>query len=108
MNIPTIIQSQLFTDINKIWSWGAHGWVATAQNTLSFKVDANHFKGIVSIALNESQDLYEIRFFDNFRISSLVKSPKESKKFKPLLGVFCDQMVDLIDDKIERIDAYYR
>jgi len=108
MNIPTIIKSQLFTDRNTVWSWGAHDWVATAENTLSFKVNAHHFKGIVCITLNESQDLYEIHFFDNYRISSFAKNPKASKKFEPLLGVYCDQMVGLIDDYIERIDAYRR
>lgn len=108
MNIPTIIKSQLFTDINKVWSWGAHGWIATAVNTLSFKVNAHHFKGIVCITLNEAQDLYEINFFDNYSISSFSKNPKLSKKFQPLLGIYCDQMVDLIDDNIERIAAYPR
>ena len=108
MNIPTTIKSQLFTDINKVWSWGAHGWIATAENTLSFKVNAHHFKGIICITLNESQDLYEIHFFDNYSISSFAKNPKSSKKFQPLLRVYCDLMVDLIDDNIERIDAYYR
>lgn len=108
MNIPTIIKSQLFTDISKVWSWGAHGWIATAEKTLTFKVNAHHFKGIVCITLNESQDLYEIHFFDNCRISSFAKNPKPSNKIQPLLGVYCDQMVDLIDDNIERIAAYHR
>lgn len=106
MNIPTIIKQQLSIDISKVWSWGAHGWTATAENTLAFKVSAHHFKGIVCITLDEGQDLYEIHFFDNGSIPSLIKNPKSSKKFQSFFGVYCDQMVDLIDDSIERIPAY--
>ena len=108
MNIPGIIKSQLFnTSLTKIWSWGAHAWTATAANTLAFKVNAHHFKGIVCITLDEGQDLYEIRFFDNCSYISLVKNKKPSKKFRPMVGVFCDQLVELIDDNIERIAAYH-
>ena len=107
MNIPTIIKQQLLTTgVTKVWSWGAHGWVATANNTLVFKVNAHHLKGIVSITLDESQDLYDIHFFDNYSISSLAKDKKPSKKFQPIIGAYFDQMVDLIDNNIERIDAY--
>lgn len=108
MNIPTIIKQQLVsTSPIKIGSWGAHGWIATASNTLTFKVNAHHFKGMISIVLDESQDLYDIHFFDNYRLSSFFKNKKPSKQFQPMTGIFCDQLVDLIDDNIERIDAYY-
>ena len=108
MNIPTTIKHQLFdTSATKVWSWGAHGWVATAKNTLTFKVNAHHFKGIICITLDDGQDLYDIHFFDNFRKSSFMKNPKPSKTFPPMTGVFCDQLVELIDDNIERIPAYH-
>ena len=106
MNIPTIIKQQLFTDVSKVWSWAAHGWTAIADNTLAFKVNAHHFKGIVCIILDEGHDLYEIHFLENDSVSGSFKKP--SKKFPSLFGVYCDQMVDLIDEKIERIPAYFR
>jgi hypothetical protein len=108
MNIPSIIKSQLHnTSLTKVWSWGAHGWAATAGNTLAFKVNAHHFKGIVCISLDEGQDLYDISFFDNYSYASFVKNKKPSKQFQPMTGIFCDQLVELIDDNIERIAAYH-
>ena len=107
MNIPALIKQQLLgTSLIKVGSWGAHGWVATAKNNLTFKVNAYHFKGIIIITLDEDRDLYDIHFYDNFQISSFVKNRKPSKKFQPMIGVYCDQMVDLIDGAIERIDSY--
>ena len=108
MNIPTIIKNQLFnTSVTKIWSWGAHGWAAPEKNTLAFKVNAHHFKGIVCITLDEGHDLYEIHFFDNYSFPSFAKNKKPSKQFQPMIGVFCDQLVELIDDNIERVPAYH-
>lgn len=107
MNIPTVIKQQLFcTGLIKVGSWGAHGWCATANNTLTFKVNAHHFKGIITITLDEGQDLYDIHFYDNYQISSFVKNKKPSVQFQPMFGVYCDQLVELIDDAIERIDVY--
>lgn len=107
MNIPSIIKQQLFqTGITKIRSWGAHNWRATAYNTLMFKVNAHRFKGMINIALDEGQDLYEIHFFDNCTIHSFDSNPRPSKRFPVMTGVFCDQLVDIIDDAIEKIDTY--
>jgi len=109
MNIPNIIKQQLFcTGSTIVWSWGAHGWTATTPNTLTFKVDGHHFKGIVCITLDESQDLYNIHFFDNYTISGLLKNPKPTNKFQSLTGIYCDQLVELIDERIELIDEYCR
>lgn len=107
MNIPSVIKQQLLcTNPIIVGSWAAHGWIATAYNTLIFKVNAHHFKGIISITLDEAQDLYNIHFYNNHTHSSFIKNKKLSKKFMPISGVFCDQLVELIDDNIERIDAY--
>ena len=109
MNIPNIIIQQLLTtNSSTVGLWGAHGWAATSYNTLSFKVDGHHFKGIISIIFDEALDLYEIHYFDNNTISSLLKNPKQSKKFSSMTGIYCDQLVGLIDENIELIDAYYR
>ena len=107
MNIPSIIKQQLFqTEITRVWSWGADKWRATAYNTLTFKVNAHRFKGMISIILDEGQDLYEIHFFDNCTLRSFDTNPKPSEYFPAIYGVYCDQLVDFIDDKIEKIDAY--
>jgi len=107
MNIPTIIKQQLLcTSPVKVGSWGAHGWTATARNNLAFKVNAHHFKGIITITLDEGQDLYDIHFYDNYQMASFAKTKKPSNKFQPMFGVYCDQLVELIDDSIERISAY--
>ena len=107
MNIQTIIKQQmLITGFIKVASWGAHGWVATALNTLTFKVNAHHFKGMISITLDEGLDLYDIHFFDNYSGKSFFSNKKPSTRIQPMTGIYCDQLVDLIDDNIERIDSY--
>ena len=77
----------------KVWSWGARQWVG-GSNFLQFRVSGHHFKGRIKITLN-SMDLYDIQFI---KLSGEVHNEVN--------GVYFDQMTDIIDRVVERIEAY--
>lgn len=109
MDVVKTIHSQLFMNKQstmKVWSWGAHKWAKKDNKTLVFKVNAHRFSGFISIKLN-SADLYDVGFFDNKTLSSLIKNPRSSSVLTELNDVYFDTMVDLIDDYIEKIDSYH-
>lgn len=88
LEIANTIRQQLFgTGTVKVWSWGAHNWVAI-PNGLLFKVQGFIFKGYVAINLMPD-DTYTIK---------LVKDQKIVKEFS---DVHFDEMVDLIDVNVE-------
>ena len=90
--VATEIKRQLFClGKIKVWSWGANSW-AGGDNFLIFKVQGRHFTGKVKITLN-SMDLYDIEFI-------------RGKKTVVVNGVYNVDMVDIIDRKVEYIDAY--
>lgn len=84
----------------KVLSWGAHNWSwgVTEDNeepTLTFEVNGNHFKGEVRI-IYDPMDYYRVEFVE-----------KESGEVKDLLGeVYFDELTTLIDEKVEKVDAY--
>lgn len=106
MNIPNIIKLQLVqqSNIAIVWSWGISKWVALTNQTLAIRINARRLNGIVCITLDEARDLYNITFFSNKRISEVLLNP--SKKFEDIEGVYCDQLVEVIDNVIERIPEY--
>ena len=107
MSIPAIIKQQLFaTGAVKVLSWGAHLWSKPDELTLLFKVQTRRFHGLICIVYNEGMDEYNLYFYDNKTINSFLREKKPSREFKPIHGVYFDQMVDLIDERIEKIAAY--
>lgn len=100
MNIPTVIKQQLFAGGWAIvGSWGAHNWLALDENTLAFFVQGYLMKGIVTIKLDEARDLYDISFFKNRSYKSFLSNPQHAHE--DVLGVYCDQMVEIIDNVVE-------
>ena len=98
-NIVKIIHQQLFASgAKKVFSWGAHAWRAIDENTLQFKVQGRHFNGHVRVVYDASYDLYNI-YFGYWR-------NRQWKNLENIDGVYCDQMVNIIDQKVEYIDAY--
>lgn len=105
MTIPQIIQQQLLhTNKAIVWSWGVSKWVALSDNALALRVHAHHLNGIVCITLDEGQDLYNIEFFSNKNFSDVLKNPVI--QYNAIEGVYCDQLVELIDKIIAKIPAY--
>jgi len=105
MTIPNIIKQQLIqTDQTIVWSWGVSKWAALSEKTLALRVNAHRLNGIVCIALDEAQDLYNISFFNNKSFLGVLKNPSE--KFNSITGVYCDQLLEMIDEVIEKIPLY--
>jgi hypothetical protein len=93
LQIANTIKEQLYAFGKvKVWSWGAHAWVG-GTNFLRFRVQGHHFRGIVKITLN-SMDLYDIEFI------------KGETVVKEINGVYFDEMTDIIDRYVEKIEAY--
>lgn len=68
------------------------------------RIDAHHLDGIVCIALDEGCDLYNIDFFSNKSFSGVFENPLN--KFDAIKGVYCDQLIGMIDEVIEKIPCY--
>lgn len=56
------------------------------------------------IELDEAQDLYNISFFLNKSIEEMLIHPVIP--YKPMKGVYCDQLVEFIYNRIETIPDY--
>lgn len=106
MSISNIIKQQLLlTNKAIVWSWGVSRWVALSDNTLAIRVDAQRLDGFVRITLNEGSDLYKISFFNNKSVSGLLKNPSE--QYDSIEDIYCDQLLNAIDEVIEKM-SYYR
>lgn len=98
-NVVKIIRAQMMgTGALKVGSWGAHAWAQIDQMTLQFKVNGRHFQGHVRIAYDEDYDQYVI-CFGRWR-------NRQWQNIETINNVNFDQMVDLIDQKVEYIKAY--
>ena len=78
----------------KFWSWGAHAFVNFGNKFLKFKVNGNLHKGHVYICVNGS-DLYDV-----YLTSTQGNIKKEIK------DIFFEDLVDRIDEAVEKIDKY--
>ena len=76
------------------WSFGASRAINVGNKGLLLRVSARRHKGWVLITLNGS-DLYDV-----YLVNTLVRVKKEIK------DVYCDGLLDTIDDSIERIPEY--
>jgi hypothetical protein len=105
MTIPKIIQQQLLhTNKAIVWSWGVSKWYEISETTLALRVHARYLNGFVCIELDEGQDLYNISFFLNKSIEDMLIHP--ALPYKTMEGVYCDQLVEFIDKRIEKIPDY--
>lgn len=87
----------------KLMSWGADGWTQFSMNnnpTLQFKVRGHHHKGHVRIELDRGRDVYNIHF------GKWNRTKREWTNKETETHVYFDQMVDVIDKKVEYIPRY--
>ena len=85
--ILEILKSQLMV----LFSWGPHNFKRLPNDKgLSFSVDGFKYQGCVKVIYNEGTDLFEIHF-DDGRIEE---------------DVYLDQLVDVIDNAVERTSNY--
>jgi hypothetical protein len=91
------LMSLLRVNINIFWSWGSHAFtVDSKHNTRMFRmtVSGHHHKGHVYIFVN-GLDLFDVYLTSN---QGTIKTIGE--------GLYFDQLVEWIDDRIERIPEY--
>ena len=89
MYIMRILKSQLMV----MWSWGFHS-PTTITNGLRFKVSGYKFKGIVEVVYNEGTDLFDVSFI------------KRNKVVDTVEGCYLDMLVNVIDNRVEKVDNY--
>ncbi|MES2589743.1 MAG: hypothetical protein V4622_12245 [Bacteroidota bacterium] len=77
-----------------LMSWGAHEWSACEDQWLRFQVNGHHHKGLVYIVLN---------YNDTFKI---YYTTPEGKIVDLTSEVYIDELVEVLDKRIEYIDAY--
>ena len=98
-HIVNTIRHQLFAcGFHKVGSWGPHQWMMIDEYTLQFKVQGHHYRGHVRIEYNKGCDLYDIHFGDWHHY--------EWRNHETIEGIYFDEMVDVIDQKVEYIPAY--
>ena len=90
--IWTILTSQPII----LMSWGIDPkTVKTIELGLEFHVQGFKHTGLVRVTLNEGLDLFEVSLIDeNDKIVNTIES------------VFCDNLVAVIDDAVEKTDNY--
>ena len=83
---------------NPLWliTWGARNFTRFEDKALFFNVSGNKHKGIVLITL---------AWDDTYTVRLLSTQWNEKAKFE---NVYCDELAEIIDINIERIEAYIR
>jgi len=94
MEIAQYILSILKTQLNIMFSWGFNSPRAI-EGGLMFKVQGFIFKGWVKVVYNEGSDLFDIY---------LLTSKMEIKK--EIEGAFFDELLDVIDSNVEKVNDY--
>lgn len=88
--ILKILKTQLIV----VFSWGFHNPIRI-DNGLRFKVQGFKFTGTVEIIYNEGTDLFDVNFITKTgQVAELVE------------GVYLDSLVNMIDNKVERVEEY--
>jgi len=97
MNIQEIHQVVGGSGINRAGSWGFHNACETVKNkAYRFTANGHHHKGHVHIVLN-FMDTFDIYYTSN---QGTIKKKQE--------GIYIDQLIEVLDNTIERIDEYVR
>jgi hypothetical protein len=84
--------------VNKLWlmTWAARNFTRFEDKALFFTVSGHLHKGIVLITL---------AWDDTYTVRLLSSQWNEKAKFE---NVYCDELAELIDTKVERIKDYIK
>jgi hypothetical protein len=94
MEMANYIYSILKRQLNVMWSWGFNS-PKSISNGLLFRVSGFKHKGFVSVTYNEGKDLFDITLYD-----------KQMVIVKKIESVFFDELVEIIDEAVERVTDY--
>lgn len=79
-----------------LMSWGVDlKTVKTIELGLEFHVQGFKHRGLVRVTLNEGLDLFEVLLID-----------EKDKIVNTIESIFCDNLVAVIDDAVEKTDNY--
>lgn len=98
---PNELLNLLKGDVFKFWSWGAENFTIDKKDDcrmFKMTVNGHHHKGHVYIFLN-GLDLFDV--YLTKKDGEIVQKTSEE-------GLYFDQLVDWIDERVERIEAYER
>lgn len=93
METAKYIMSILKTQLMVVWSWGFNSPIAI-ENGLRFKVQGFKFRGTVEVKYDGGRDLFNISFI------------KRNKVVEVVNGVYCDMIVEVIDNTVEKTADY--
>ena len=96
---PETLISQLYAGgRSKVWSWGFHNPIASQDKkgcfALRFTVKGNLFRGHIYVVLN-GLDLYDVYYCSNRGNIKMISE-----------HLYCDNITEVIDEKIEKIPSY--
>lgn len=94
MDMAKYILSILKTQLNIVFSWGLHSPMAI-KDGLMFKVQGFKHSGWVKVIYNQSADLFDISLLTSTMIPT-----------KEMNGIYFDQLVEVIDDHVEKVEDY--
>jgi hypothetical protein len=86
----------LKSDLLKYWSWGVSKVTNYMKKGLMLKVNGNHHKGLVFITLS---------WMDTYTVYIMNNVGRVLDKYE---DVYFDDLVEIIDNRIERIPEYTR
>lgn len=96
MDLANYIFSILKSSRIIMWSWGFSNPKALPNNEgLIFRVNGFKHKGCVKVVYNEGMDLFEVILLDN-----------QNNELQRIEDVYFDQLVDIIDEAVERTQDY--
>ena len=78
----------------RVWSWGARGWTNIEHKFLKFRVSGHLFKGVVYVGVN-GKDLFDIYLTNQKGVIQ-----------QEINDIYIDDLVEVIDQKVERIATY--
>ena len=93
-DITQYILKILCSNLKTIWSWGFENPIRL-RNGIKFSVSGFIFVGNIEIIYNEGTDLFDISFYNS---NGLLQ--------KRLDDIYVDQLVDVIDENVERVPDY--
>ncbi len=91
---PKETMQWLTADRSMYWSWGSNDLRNFEDKALAIKVSGHHHKGQILITLGWN-DTYTLRLINT-----------TGKVTGTFTEIYCDQLAEFIDNKIERIPAY--
>ena len=94
MEMAKYILSILKTNLVVVWSWGFNSPAALSDG-LTFRVNGFKHSGIVNVLYIHATDDFSVQLLNN-----------KGEIVKEIRGVYFDELIDIIDHSVERVENY--